>query len=371
MATKCLYIGKNEHLVYSLGEHFAVTVKTNNITALQFLLENEDVDTIIYEALEDDHYAFEFLVRFIKENFIHKNFFFVIANTKENMRNLFIKGVDDVFLKDVSSKDIYTRYQFIKKNALQLKLYKTPKEYKYKFPLWKRTFDILFSSIAILFLLPFFTIIAIAIRLESKGKVFYAAKRVGTGYKIFDFYKFRSMYTNADKKVDSLLTKNQYSVNESADISKEDNDGPLLFSDNDIVFENAFIKNRSNKQNNAFFKMVNDPRITKVGKFIRNTSIDELPQLFNVLKGDMSIVGNRPLPLYEAELLTTDRWSERFLAPAGLTGLWQVMKRGNSNSLSADERKDLDIQYAKNVSFLGDINIIFKTFAALKQHENV
>jgi lipopolysaccharide/colanic/teichoic acid biosynthesis glycosyltransferase len=104
---------------------------------------------------------------------------------------------------------------------------------------------------------------------------------------------------------------------------------------------------------------------------MRNTSIDELPQLFNVLKGDMSIVGNRPLPLYEAEKLTTDQFALRFLAPAGITGLWQVTKRGKSGQMSAEERMDLDNEYAKHNSFWHDIKIILRTIPVLFQKENV
>ena len=100
-------------------------------------------------------------------------------------------------------------------------------------------------------------------------------------------------------------------------------------------------------------------------------SLDEFPQFWNILKGDMSIVGNRPLPLYEAELLTTDEYIERFMAPSGLTGLWQVEKRGDQGTLSAEERKQLDIKYARNFSFGNDIKIICKTFTAFVQKENV
>jgi len=120
----------------------------------------------------------------------------------------------------------------------------------------------------------------------------------------------------------------------------------------------------------AFIKIVNDPRITKFGNFIRNTSIDELPQLYNVLRGDMSIIGNRPLPLYEAEKITTDQFAARFIAPAGITGLWQVSKRGKGN-MSEDERKALDIEYATNYSLKKDLQIILKTIPALFQKENV
>jgi len=122
--------------------------------------------------------------------------------------------------------------------------------------------------------------------------------------------------------------------------------------------------------NAAFFKIKNDPRITRVGNFIRNTSIDELPQLWNVLKGDMSIVGNRPLPMYEAEKLTSDKYAQRFLAPAGITGLWQVEKRGKVE-VSQEERLMLDNAYAQNYSLKNDLRLIIKTIPALFQKESV
>ena len=120
----------------------------------------------------------------------------------------------------------------------------------------------------------------------------------------------------------------------------------------------------------AFIKIKNDPRITRLGQFLRNTSIDELPQLYNVFKGDMSLVGNRPLPLYEAEMLTSNEWTQRFLGPAGLTGLWQISKRGK-NEMSEYERKKLDNFYATHHSFWLDIKIILGTFPALLQKEKV
>ncbi|WP_322932512.1 sugar transferase [Bacteroides sp. CG01] len=250
----------------------------------------------------------------------------------------------------------------------------------FRLPLWKRYFDILFSGTALLGLSPLLIITAIAIRLESKGAIIYKSKRVGSNYEIFDFLKFRSMYTNADKHLKDFNSLNQYQAKEETteDIIwgempelSENEDGIVLISDDFVISEEAYINKRSHEQENAFVKLENDPRITRVGRFIRKYSIDELPQLINILKGDMSIVGNRPLPLYEAELLTSDEYIDRFMAPAGLTGLWQVEKRGDSGKMSADERKQLDIKYAKTFSFWIDMRIILKTVTAFIQKENV
>jgi lipopolysaccharide/colanic/teichoic acid biosynthesis glycosyltransferase len=127
---------------------------------------------------------------------------------------------------------------------------------------------------------------------------------------------------------------------------------------------------KGNGAETVFVKFARDPRVTRVGRFIRKYSLDELPQLINVLRGEMSLVGNRPLPLYEAELLTRDEWSARFLAPAGITGLWQVTKRGHAD-MSAEERIALDIAYARKNSLWTDFKIILRTFGALVQQEEV
>lgn len=253
----------------------------------------------------------------------------------------------------------------------------------FRLPMWKRTFDILFAGTAVIILSPILIGTAIAIRMESKGKVIYKSQRVGSNYQIFDFLKFRSMYTNADKRLKELNALNQYQIEEveSSDEGPEirfddltgtpDEEETLLISDDFVVSEQDFLKQKEKAKNNTFVKLENDPRMTRVGRFIRKYSIDELPQLFNILKGDMSIVGNRPLPLYEAEQLTSDAYIDRFMAPAGLTGLWQVEKRGGAGKLSAEERKQLDIKYARDFSFWLDMKIIFKTLTAFVQKENV
>ena len=253
----------------------------------------------------------------------------------------------------------------------------------FRLPMWKRTFDILFAGTAVIILSPLLIGTAIAVRAESKGKVIYKSQRVGSNYQIFNFLKFRSMYTNADKRLKELNALNQYQIEEveSSDEDPEirfddlvgtpDEEENLLISDDFVISEEDFIKKKEKTQQNAFVKIENDPRVTRVGRFIRKYSIDELPQLFNILKGDMSIVGNRPLPLYEAELLTSDAYIDRFMAPAGLTGLWQVEKRGCAGKMSAEERKQLDIKYARDFSFWLDMKIIFKTLTAFVQKENV
>lgn len=249
-------------------------------------------------------------------------------------------------------------------------------------PLWKRTFDVLFSLSALVILSPLLIGTAIAIRLESKGKVIYKSQRVGSNYRIFNFLKFRSMYTNADKRLKELNALNQYQMEEEVaedipDIHFDDLTGSpeeeatLLISDDFIIPEKDFLKQKAHTHESPFVKIENDPRVTRIGRFIRKYSIDELPQLLNVLKGDMSIVGNRPLPLYEAELLTSDAYIDRFMAPSGLTGLWQVEKRDGAGKMSAEERKQLDIKYAQDFSFWLDLKIILRTFTAFVQKENV
>lgn len=202
----------------------------------------------------------------------------------------------------------------------------------------KRMMDVIISSIALMILSPLMLVISILIKMDSKGPVFYKSPRAGSNYRIFKFIKFRTMIAEADHHLSHLMSRNQYGG--------------------------------SDKKEPVFVKISNDPRITRLGKFLRNTSLDELPQLFNVLKGDMSLVGNRPLPLYEAKTLTTDSMAERFSAPAGITGLWQISKRGQKN-MSVDERIALDIKYARDNSFTRDLQIMLKTPRALIQKDNV
>ncbi len=250
----------------------------------------------------------------------------------------------------------------------------------YQLPLWKRVIDVSTTGLALLLLSPLLILVAIAIKLDSKGPVIYKSKRVGAGYRIFSIYKFRTMRTDADKLIKNMGNLNLYA--KEAGMSDKQGAGlcddcratgeckNMLFKDGAMVCEKNHLMAKSSEV--AFMKFQNDPRITRLGKFLRNTSIDELPQLFNIFLGDMSLIGNRPLPLYEAEKLTTDKYIERFAGPGGLTGLWQVTKRGKGKQdMTEEERINLDIEYARNFSFLFDMKIFFKTFPALLQTENV
>jgi len=242
----------------------------------------------------------------------------------------------------------------------------------------KRIFDIVFAIIALIVLSPILLLAMLFIKIESRGPVFYISRRVGTGYDIFEFYKLRSMHLGSDKKRAELSKLNQYLVS----LTKEEQQNeiidecpeckklgkicsPILHIDGTQICENLYLhKKQFHNSNPTFFKVVNDPRVTRVGKFIRAFNIDEIPQFFNVLRGDMSIVGNRPLPLYEAEKLTNDQWALRFLAPAGITGLWQVSKR-RSYKYTEEERKAMDNRYAINGSFWNDIRLIILTLPAI------
>jgi lipopolysaccharide/colanic/teichoic acid biosynthesis glycosyltransferase len=361
------------------NEHFILFFEQN--------VRNEDITAITY-------------IR--KKN---KNIYIILLThelTKED-RAVYQKcGINDTISIGASVTELNRKIQFISDREGMLFDEQTAKHkiLKFKIPIWKRLFDIFFSALGIIILSPVFIITAIAIRLESKGPILFKSKRVGTNYTVFDFLKFRSMYVDAEERLKEVAKEagNQYAENQSnedddqkavitaplgdeaemmmMDMGMESDmmisdDEVMLVGDDFVVSESDFNKEKKEEIENAFVKIENDPRVTKVGKFIRKYSIDELPQLFNILKGDMSIVGNRPLPLYEAEKLTADTSIDRFMAPAGLTGLWQVEERGKGGLMSAEERKQLDITYGQTYSFGLDMKIIFRTLTAFIQKENV
>lgn len=264
-------------------------------------------------------------------------------STVENFNFISEKIVDDILnLEDWDENNLSSKIRFLQKyksRTLHLKK-QIRNEQASKIPfslgsIFKRFLDVVISLATLVLLAPLFILIAVAIRIESDGPVLFISKRAGMGYRIFDFYKFRTMYSGSENRLLDLTHRNQYQDSSLA----------------------------------RFFKIKDDPRITRVGKFLRNTSLDELPQLYNVLIGDMSLVGNRPLPLYEAENMTTNTLAKRFLAPAGMTGLWQIRKRGKSE-MSEHERIGLDLDYADNSNLMMDMWIMAHTPQAIVQKVN-
>ena len=193
---------------------------------------------------------------------------------------------------------------------------------------FKRIFDIVCSLVALIILSPVFLIMAILVKTTSEGPAFFAHKRVGKNGKEIKIYKFRSMVTNAEELI------KQFTPEQKAEYEKN-------------------------------FKLENDPRITKVGKFMRKTSLDELPQLLNILKGDISIVGPRPVTEVETEIYGNYRDMLLSVKP-GLTGFWAANGRSDT---TYTRRRAMEIYYVKNRSLWLDIKIIFKTFASVFKGE--
>ncbi|MBV5315080.1 MAG: sugar transferase [Prolixibacteraceae bacterium] len=392
---RLLHIGADPEFISPvIFENYTVEICTtdNPFSASQWITTNGMPDGVICERKLPGGNGFGVFDFWIEQFDPEKKIPFIILDDEKNQETVtkaLQKKIDDVYIKPTKAETIISRILILKKikpladSASVNRVLPTP----YKTPFFKRTFDIVSASVGLLLISPLLILFVIAIRFESKGKVYYISKRVGSGYKVFDFYKLRSMYTNADKRLQELSHLNQYLKEAHPTQSKKENqaqkpishpfqnESSTLIGDENTVSEAEHLKTKKEKQETAFVKFENDPRITKVGHIIRKLSIDELPQLINVIKGDMSIVGNRPLPMYEAELLTTDDWTDRFHGPAGITGLWQVEARGKSSKMSPEERKGLDNKYSEiaksRFSFWKDIWIILRTIPAVFQKENV
>ena len=192
----------------------------------------------------------------------------------------------------------------------------------------KRVIDVILASIALILLSPLFAIIAIAIKIDSKGPVFFEHKRIGKNGKIIKLYKFRSMVINAEELIKSFTPEQMKEWKEN-------------------------------------FKLQNDPRITNVGKFLRKTSLDELPQIVNIIKGDLSIIG--PRPVIEEELEKYGENKEKFLSVTpGLTGYWQANGR---SSTTYEQRMEMELYYIDNLSLKMDIKVFFKTILSVVKKE--
>lgn len=347
------YIGKKtnviDSLIHSFASGYAAESPEHARTMLKKLISNTGAgpDVIIAES-GIGHISLLMFSQFLNTHKNLKSIPFILEGSLLNDAEIHFfrneKFVDDIIsLKELSADRLTQKVKFWKKvkeristaqqpvNEDVATVQNSPAEFS------KRTFDIIISSLLMIVLSPLFLLIMLAIKFESKGPVFYISKRAGRGYKIFNFYKFRTMVAEANDKITDFSHLNLYNP------LKEN--GPV------------------------FIKIDNDPRITRIGAFLRKCSLDELPQLWNVFIGDMSLVGNRPLPLYEAATLTTDEWAKRFMAPAGMTGLWQIKKKSRSK-MTAEERISLDINYADKSNFFFDLWIMANTPSAVIQRTN-
>ncbi len=327
----------------------------------------------------NDNYQLVPILTFLKNN--------ALGYTKANLTT----GIIDMIDVNEAAHSVQSKLRYYTELSVRLRSLEQGDQpivpYMFALPWWKRAIDIAVSLGALLVLLPLLVIICLLIVLDSKGPIFYRSLRAGTNFYVFGMLKFRTMRVRADQQLKDLAHHNIYAKNEQSPATGDeivDETSFLcsacrekgmscqrpLFDEYQSVCEKLYL--RENEEGAKFLKFRNDPRITRLGTFLRNSSIDELPQLVNILMGDMSLVGNRPLPLYEAEKLTTNEFAERFSGPAGLTGLWQVKKRAKGQGPMSDkERTELDIDYARTFSFKTDIYIIWKTLFSLWQKENV
>lgn len=234
----------------------------------------------------------------------------------------------------------------------------------------KRFLNIVIALVSILLLTPLMLIVSLVLLIESGETPVYSSVRVGKNWKKFRIYKFRTMRKDADKMLTDLQSMNSYIRVDGDEIptTRTFSSGVYLYADNYKVREDIYLAERHKCFEGCFIKIENDPRITRLGRFLRKTSLDELPQLFNILKGDMALVGNRPLSIAEAELLTNNTDGLRFQASAGLTGLWQTDDR--KDDMPPSERIRLDNIYAENESLAYDMKLIFKTFKKVISGKN-
>ncbi|WP_138501842.1 sugar transferase [Spirosoma lacussanchae] len=378
---RILYVEDNAERASDFVQAFAtlgsVTVLPGRSEALAALQQGRPYDLVV---VNDELGGLKFLNSIDTIRLDQAFAVMLLSPNAEADTNVQAEGqpIIDVFPLDYDPTAVRQRLTYL----IRKKEYKTAfttfdNEEPLRMPLGKRLFDIAVSAGVLLLISPLLLVVAVLIRLDSKGPILYKSKRIGMGYKLFDMYKFRTMRTGADKLISGMASQNMYqsaqpeqapdALCETCQQAGTSCQRPL-FQDNMQVCEIQVQRNRKAKA--MFMKFKEDPRVTRLGKFLRNTSIDELPQLFNILKGDMSFVGNRPLPPYEAEKLTTIGYARRFAAPAGLTGLWQVTKRGKAG-VSDQERIQLDALYARTYSFRTDLIILIRTVKAVFQKENV
>jgi hypothetical protein len=349
-----IFISANHINIYGKSVDYSSSADTHLDVLIELLSglisgsgREKTPDAILIDIPFKERYFKEFFNYIKSKNHFQKILFFWNSThlSVSEMLYLVEAGMADDFFEDIldlngieKKTSFLLKYKYNEQSPklLQIENGNLAKEGNKSFMLLKRIFDIVVSLGLLLFFAPLFILVALAIKIESRGPIFYVSNRVGRHYKIFPMIKFRSMQDGADRYLSEITHLNMYGANH---------------------------------QPSSFVKIKNDPRVSGVGKFLRKTSIDEFPQLLNVLMGHMSIVGNRPLPLYEAERLLVNEYVKRFDAPAGITGLWQVVKKDNPE-MDEEERIKLDIRYSNELNLIKDFWILIKTPSALLQNQN-
>lgn len=349
-------------------EHFKVEINTtdNPFSASQWVLANGLPDAVICERNLPGGDGFEFHNFWVEQFDIKKSIPFILLDDEKNQETVakvLQNEIDDIYTKPTEIETIARRILELKKNKQQNNkdiVSTVPTVNHYETSFLKRTFDIIVASFGLLLYSPVLLIAIIAIRLESKGKVWSVSKKVGTGYMVFDYYMLRSTFTLSERRLKDLVHlkhPKKEVLTDYSDISSNKN------------------QQAGNQASPAFVKLEEDPLITRVGHIIQKSGIDGIPVLINVLKGNMSVVGNKPLPIYEAELLTTNDLTNRINGPVGITGFWRIKSRRRLKKMSHEERRVLENKYSKitkrKFSFWKDTWIILRTIPAVFRKRNV
>ncbi len=334
--------------VFVDGREIQIPTIDNTFSVCQWVSANGFPDAVICEQKlpGSDGIAFhDFWIEQFDPN--HQIPFLLLDDIKapELIEKAQEKEIDSVYFKPVTVETLVNQILTLKKNnALTNSLIngKSIPTSCYKTPVIKRISDIITAFLLLLIVSPFLLIFAIAIILESRGRIYYVSKRVGTGYNLFDFYQLRTMYSMSGRRLKEISRLN-HDIQKTSELNQDNIDAA-------------------------------DPRISKVGLILRKLHLDELPQLFNVLKGDLSIVGNRPLKIHDAELLTPEDLTHRMAGPAGVIGLWKLKSQRRLKRMSREERRALDNKYYKiaqrKYSVWSDLWIITRTIPIMLRRGN-
>ncbi|MEO8794389.1 MAG: sugar transferase [Daejeonella sp.] len=336
--------------------------------------QNLNIVAVISQSEVSGPFGNELLENLSKMGFPKLPFILICKELDPNVKKLALRaGVAEAFTLPLKVEKIEKRVNFLINYWEGLtKFRKNLTQNPYRVPNETRAFDIIFSGFCLILFSPLFLLFAILIKLESKGPVFSHSFRVGSNYRIFKMLSFRTMKLSGEHVNGNSHSSNiTHAANSTQEIGNCDDCRANsvvcqfpVFAGKVTCCEKKFMYKEKLIEGTSKSGYVPEIRLTMVGRFLRLTRLSHLPQLVNVFRGEMSVVGNMPLPLSEAEKLTTDRYVLRFMAPAGMTGLWQIERRKKKYG-EQPGRLVLDNRYARNQNFHSDIILLFKTFPAL------